>query len=375
MPLSVRFGSHGTKWNEQQRPQCLCKSTHVRRDVLTKNRIWVSPMCQYSAGVDGLPTTWHLVHLGSRAVGGAGVVMAEATAVLPEGRISPADVGLWSDEHIVAWAPIAAFIEAQGSVPAIQLAHAGRKASCATPWAGAGQLTRDAGGWETVGPSSISYSDATRPPREMTAGDFDRIKDAFVSAAVRAVATGFRVIEIHAAHGYLLHECLSPASNKRSDAFGGSLSARIRWPVSVAEAVRAAIPSGTPLVVRISATDWAPDARPAWDLPQSIELCRALQAVGVDMSDVSSGGNLADARMTLGPGYQVRCTLKRTCRRPVFVRRCISHVHRCLSHATRDVCMSPRHPARPSRGANTSRYRSRPRFELLCLESSSVPSG
>jgi 2,4-dienoyl-CoA reductase-like NADH-dependent reductase (Old Yellow Enzyme family) len=270
------------------------------RDVTAKNRVFVSPMCQYSAR-DGMPDEWHLVHLGSRAVGGAGLVMTEATAIVPEGRISPADTGIWSDAHAEAFAPIARFIEAQGAVPAIQLAHAGRKASTAPPWQGGRPVAHAEGGWTPVGPSPIPFADGYETPRELTCGDIDGLMAAFVSAAKRSADAGFRVIELHMAHGYLLHEFLSPLTNTRTDAWGGGFEGRLRLPVEVARAVRSAIPDGMPLLARLSCTDWVEGG---FDLDQAVELARRLAAAGVDLVDCSSGGAVPYARIPAGPGFQ-----------------------------------------------------------------------
>jgi 2,4-dienoyl-CoA reductase-like NADH-dependent reductase (Old Yellow Enzyme family) len=271
------------------------------RDLTFKNRVFVSPMCQYSAE-DGMPTDWHFVHLGSRAVGGAALVMVEATGVSPAGRISPWDTGIWSDAHAEAFARVTAFIHARGSVAGIQIAHAGRKASTDAPWRGGEPLTPDRGGWQPLGPSAIPFDAGHPVPKEMSAGDIDRTVDDFAAAARRALAAGFRVIEIHAAHGYLLHSFLSPLSNRRTDEYGGSLANRMRLPLRVTEAVRAAVPAGLPLFVRISATDWTDGG---WDLPQSIELSKRLKDAGADLVDCSSGGNVPHARIPVEPGYQV----------------------------------------------------------------------
>lgn len=271
------------------------------RGVTLRNRIAVSPMCQYCA-VDGFADDWHLVHLGSRAVGGAALVMAEATGVTPEGRITPGDLGLWSDDHIAPLARIAAFIKRMGAVPAIQLAHAGRKGSCRIPQEGGAQLALDAGGWENLAPSATPFYDADRPPRALDAQGLRRIVDAFVAATRRALAAGFEVIELHAAHGYLLHEFLSPLSNQRTDAYGGSLENRMRLVVETAAAMRQVLPAATPLLTRISATDWVDGG---WDLAQSIELARALSAVGVDLIDCSSGALVPHAKIPVGRNYQV----------------------------------------------------------------------
>lgn len=275
------------------------------RSLDIKNRIWVSPMCQYSSR-DGHPTEWHFVHLGSRAVGGAGLVMVEASGVSPEGRISPADSGLWSEAHAESFKKITAFIKDQGSVPAIQLAHAGRKASTRAPWDGEGEVKPGEGGWQTVAPSALAFKPGYPLPREMKASDLAKVVSDFEKAAELARRAGFQVIEIHMAHGYLLHEFLSPLSNKRTDEYGGSLENRMRLPLKVAEVVRKKWPAELPLFVRISATDWAED-RPeeSWKLADSIELAKRLKALGVDLIDTSSGGLIADAKIPLAPGYQV----------------------------------------------------------------------
>jgi len=270
------------------------------RSVTIPNRVFVSPMCEYSCE-DGVPNDWHMVHLGSRAVGGCGLVLTEAASVSPEGRITPWDAGIWSGEQAEAWKPIVKFIKSQGSVPGIQLAHAGRKASCDKPWNGAKPLARDAGGWKTLGPSNVAFGDYPAP-RAMTPADLQACVADFRLAAGRALEAGFEVAEVHAAHGYLLHEFLSPLSNRRADDFGGSPSNRMRFPLSVVRAVRDAWPKDKPVLVRISASDWKEEG---WDLVQSIAFSRELKALGVDMIDVSSGGNAADQKIALGPGYQV----------------------------------------------------------------------
>ena len=270
-------------------------------DVTLRNRIAVSPMCEYSA-VDGLPDDWHLVHLGSRAVGGAGLVFTEATAVSPEGRISPADTGLWNDAQQVAWARIAGFIAAHGAVPGIQLAHAGRKASTQPPWLGGKALPAGEGAWTPVAPSALAFADDYPQPVALDAAGIAKVVADFAAAAVRSRDAGFRVIEIHAAHGYLLHEFLSPLSNRRADGYGGPLANRARLLREVVAAVRGAWPAPAPLLVRVSATDWVPGG---WDIDDCVELCRWLREDGVDLIDCSSGGNVADARIPVGPGYQV----------------------------------------------------------------------
>ena len=270
------------------------------RELEFKNRLFVSPMCQYSAA-DGVPGDWHLVHLGSRAVGGAGLVMAEAAAVSPEARISPADLGIWNDTQRDALTPIARFIKDQGAVPAIQLAHAGRKASTTPPWQGSKEVAPEAGGWQVVAPSAVPFSPDYPQPRALDIEELDDIEADFLAAAERAQAAGFEVIEIHMAHGYLLHEFLSPLSNRREDAFGGTLENRMRFPLRVAQSLREYWPDNRPVFVRISATDWVAGG---WDVEQSIDFARRLKAVGVDLIDCSSGGNVPDAKIPAGPGYQ-----------------------------------------------------------------------
>lgn len=272
------------------------------KDVTFKNRIGVSPMCQYSAE-DGFANDWHLVHLGSRATGGAALVIVEATAVTPEGRISPQDLGIWKDEHIEPLARIASFIESQGSVPGIQIAHAGRKASMSAPWVGDFTVTPEAGGWTPViGPSAIAFDDNYQVPQAMSKDDIKRIQQAFADAAKRSLKAGFKVLEIHAAHGYLQHEFLSPLSNQRTDEYGGSFENRIRFVTENVAAVQKVWPKELPLFVRISATDWMEGG---WDEEQSVQLSRELKAMGVDLIDVSSGGLVPNAKIQVGPGYQV----------------------------------------------------------------------
>ena len=269
--------------------------------VTFRNRIFVSPMCQYSSR-DGLPTDWHLVHLGSRAVGGAGLVMVEATAVSPEGRISPEDSGLWSDAHAEAFAPIARFISEQGAVAGIQIGHAGRKGSCSAPWRGGAPLGMEAGGWQTLAPSAVPFAVGHPPPRALTLEELEQVEEQFHAAAGRALAAGFQVLEIHMAHGYLLHEFLSPLANRRQDDCGGCLENRLRFPLRVARAVRQAWPEDLPLFVRISATDWAAGG---WDIDQSVLLARALKEIGVDLIDCSSGAVVPNEPIPAGPGFQV----------------------------------------------------------------------
>ena len=270
--------------------------------VTLKNRIVVSPMCQYSAE-NGFPTPWHTVHLGSRAVGGAGLVITEATAVEARGRISPDDAGIWTDAHAEAWAPLTKLITQSGAVPGIQLAHAGRKASTAAPWNGGKGLTLEQGGWRpTLAPSAIAFASDYPTPDAMTIADIDDVVAAFAAAAKRAVGAGFQLIELHGAHGYLIHEFLSPLSNQRTDAYGGSIENRMRFVRRIIAAVREVIPSSMPLALRISATDWAEEG--GWDLEQSVALVEATANDGVTFVDVSSGGTLAHPKIPVGPGYQ-----------------------------------------------------------------------
>lgn len=273
------------------------------RSVTLRNRIGVSPMCQYSAE-GGFANDWHLVHLGSRALGGAGLVIVEATAVTPEGRITPGDLGLWDDRHVEKLRPIARFIEEQGAVPAIQLGHAGRKASTRRPWEGGGPILPDEpGGWQTVAPSPVPFAEGYPAPRALSLDEIRSVVEAFAAAARRALDAGFKIVEIHGAHGYLIHQFLSPVSNRRNDAYGGSFEGRIRLLVEVVEAVRAVWPAELPLFVRLSATDWLSEG--GWDLDQTVDLAKVLAARGVDLIDASSGGNVADAQIPLAPGYQV----------------------------------------------------------------------
>ena len=249
-----------------------------------------------------MPSDWHLVHLGSRAIGGAALVFTEAAAVTPEGRISPEDAGIWNDAQMNAWAPIAAFIKAQGAVPGIQLAHAGRKASTYAPWRGHGKVEPGKGGWDVLGPSGAPFAASYPVPHEMSIAEIAATVDAFAAAAKRSLLAGFEVPEIHGAHGYLLHEFLSPLSNTRTDEFGGSLENRMRFPLQVCAAVREVWPQDLPVFLRISASDWKDGG---WDVAQSIEFCQRAKALGIDLIDVSSGGNAHDAKMTIRPGYQV----------------------------------------------------------------------
>ena len=271
------------------------------RELTLTNRIGVSPMCQYSA-VDGIATDWHLVHLGGFATGGAGLVIAEAAAVVPEGRISAHDLGLWDDGQVPMLRRITDFIHAQGSVAAIQLAHAGRKASTKRPWEGTGLVPPEAGGWPVKGPSPTPFSPDYPVPVAMTVDEIAATVEAFASAARRALAAGFRIVEVHGAHGYLLHEFLSPLSNQRTDAYGGSYENRVRLMHEVCTAVRHIWPAEWPVFVRLSATDWVEGG---WTVDESVRLAGELKALGIDLIDCSSAGLDPRQQITVGPGYQV----------------------------------------------------------------------
>lgn len=271
------------------------------RGITLKNRIVMSPMCQYSA-VDGFADDWHLVHLGSRAVGGAGLIISEAMAVSPEGRISAGDLGIWSDEHIPPLRRITNFIHAQGSVAGVQLAHAGYKASSATPWQGGRYVSKEAGGWIPVSPSATLLGDKKTYSQELTTEGIEQVILDFEKAAQRAIEAGFKVIEIHAAHGYLLNEFLSPVANHRADAFGGNFENRVKLLLQVVEVIRGVIPSETPLLVRISATDWRDDG---WNADDSVRLAGVLKDAGVDLIDCSTGGFVAPSEIPIAPNYQV----------------------------------------------------------------------
>jgi 2,4-dienoyl-CoA reductase-like NADH-dependent reductase (Old Yellow Enzyme family) len=271
------------------------------RSLTLAHRLVVSPMCQYSS-IDGLANDWHLVHLGSRGTGGAALVFTEAAAVTAEGRISPQDLGIWSDVQIPGLRRITDFLHAQGSAAGIQLAHAGRKASTAAPWFGEGTVTPPDGGWEPVGPTGEPFSPHYPVPRALTIPEINGVVRAFEASTRRARDAGFDVIEIHAAHGYLLHQFLSPLVNTRTDDYGGTFDNRVRLTLDVADAVRRAWPDALPVFVRISATDWADGG---WDLDQSIELARRLRAIGIDLIDCSSGGAVRGAKIAVAPGYQV----------------------------------------------------------------------
>ena len=271
------------------------------RDIEFRNRIFLSPMDMYSSE-DGIPSDWHFVHYGTRAVGGAALLIQEATAVAPEGRITLGDLGIWSDKHAEAFKRITAFVKAQGAVPGVQLAHAGRKASVTIAWLGGDRpLTEQEGAWQTLGASPVAFAPSCPVPREMTPEELDEVVSQFATAAKRALVAGYEVVEVHMAHGYLCHQFLSPLSNKRSDEYGGSLINRARLPLRVAEAVRNAWPENLPVFVRVSATDWVEGG---WDLPQTIQFAHLLKNIGIDLIDCSTGGLVSDAKIPAGPGFQ-----------------------------------------------------------------------
>jgi 2,4-dienoyl-CoA reductase-like NADH-dependent reductase (Old Yellow Enzyme family) len=271
------------------------------RDVVLKNRLGISPMDQYSA-VDGFAGDWHLVHYGSRAVGGAALVMQEATSVVPEGRITPGDLGIYREEHTEMFSRITAFIHGQGALSGIQLGHGGRKAGCAVPWKGGKQLTREEGGWETIGPSAVPFNPEDVPPREMDINDIINVEASFKLASTRALHAGYDILEIHAAHGYLFHEFLSPLSNLRTDRYGGSFENRIRLLREIVQAVRPVWPEKLPLFVRISSTDWYEGG---WNIDEAAQLAGILKKEGVDLIDCSSGGLVPYQQIRFSPGYQV----------------------------------------------------------------------
>ena len=273
----------------------------IIKDVKFRNRIAISSMCQYSS-VDGYASDWHLVHLGSRAVGGAGLIMQEATAVSAVGRISPGDLGIYLDDHIKNLKRITTFIHQQGGVAGIQLAHAGRKASCAVPWEGGKQIKKENGGWLTVSPSQIGFYHEDDPPEALDSEGIKKVTDDFKASAVRAMKAEYKVLEIHAAHGYLIHQFLSPLSNHRTDSYGGSFENRIRLLLEITEAIQSVWPHNLPLIVRISATDWAEGG---WNANEAVKLSAILKMKGVDLIDCSSGGLVPDVKIPLGPGYQV----------------------------------------------------------------------
>ncbi|MGI6454428.1 MAG: NADH:flavin oxidoreductase/NADH oxidase [bacterium] len=303
--LEQQLPQHGSKADcahDREVPEIDLLSPLELRGITLRNRVVMSPMCQYSAH-EGMANDWHLVHLGSRAVGGTALVMVEATAVTREGRISPGDLGIWSDAHLEPLARIARFLQSQNAVAAIQLAHAGRKASCDLAWnGGAPLMTPDQGGWQVVAPSPIPFDEGHPIPVELDEAGIEGIIDAFESAARRALQAGFQIIEIHSAHGYLLHEFLSPISNHRTDQYGGSLENRMRLLLRITERLRKLIPDQLPLFVRISATDWVENG---WDIEQSVILARHLKERGVDLIDVSSGGMVPRARIPVAKGYQI----------------------------------------------------------------------
>ncbi|HTQ10788.1 MAG TPA: NADH:flavin oxidoreductase/NADH oxidase [Fimbriimonadaceae bacterium] len=275
---------------------------YTLRSITLKNRIVVSPMCEYSA-VDGVPNDWHFVHLGSRAVGGAALVFTEATAVEADGRISPEDTGIYNDEQEAAWALIAAFVEAQGSVPGIQLAHAGRKASTGSPWSGIGPAGPEHGGWSPIWSSSpTAFADGWQTPVALDESGLERVRAAFREGTVRSQRAGFKVIEVHAAHGYLMGQFLSPLVNQRTDEYGGTLENRMRFPLEIVSIVREAWPAELPILVRISCTDWAEGG---WDVQQSIAFAKECKRLGIEAIDCSSGGTVPWQKIELGPGYQV----------------------------------------------------------------------
>ena len=299
-PASAHGEPSGIQLDRKMSDTDLC-SPLTARGVRLRNRIVMSPMCQYSSE-EGMANDWHLVHLGSRAAGGVALAMVEATAVARDGRITPGDMGIWGDEHIEPLARIARFVHTQGAVAGIQLAHAGRKASCDLPWKGGAKLPISAGGWPVVAPSPIPFNAGDAAPLALDALGIETVIDQFEAAARRALAAGFRIIEIHSAHGYLLHEFLSPLSNQRTDHYGGTLENRARLLLRVAERLRALMPVEMPLFVRISATDWVEGG---WEIEQSVQLARWLKERGVDVVDVSSGGTSPKAGVPIATGYQV----------------------------------------------------------------------
>jgi len=276
-------------------------SSLTLKSLTLKNRIVVSPMCQYSS-MNGFASDWHLVHLGSRAVGGAGLVFSEATAISPEGRISPQDLGIYLDDHIEKLKQITEFVETQGAVPGIQLGHAGRKASTYAPWKGKSQVSQADGGWQNLAPSAIPFGENEIAPKQMDSGDIQKVLDDFMAATSRSLKAGFKIVEIHAAHGYLVHQFLSPLSNHRTDEYGGSFENRIRLLLQIIDVVKIVWPENLPLFVRISATDWAENG---WDADQSVKLAAILLEKGVDVIDVSTGGLVSYAKIQVGPSYQV----------------------------------------------------------------------
>ncbi|MFF6978599.1 NADH:flavin oxidoreductase/NADH oxidase [Streptomyces sp. NPDC008343] len=281
--------------------------TYTLRDVTIPNRVWMPPMCQYSAAPEGLdagvPNDWHFAHYAARAVGGTGLIIVEATGVSPEGRISPYDLGIWNDTQVEAFRRITRFLVAQGTVPAIQLAHAGRKASTDQPWKGGAPVGQDAQGWQPVAPSAVPFADGHPVPTELTVAEIQEVVGQFADAARRALAAGFEIAEIHGAHGYLINEFLSPYSNHRTDEYGGSYENRTRFALQVVDAVREVWPDAKPLFFRISATDWLEED--GWTADDTVRFAADLKAHGIDLLDVSTGGNASGARIPVGPGYQV----------------------------------------------------------------------
>lgn len=277
------------------------------RDTTIPNRVWMPPMCQYSAApqgpLAGVPGDWHFAHYGARAVGGTGLIVVEATGVSPEGRISPQDLGLWNDTQVEAFRRITGFLRSQGTVPAIQLAHAGRKASTAQPWKGGAPVGPDAHGWQPMAPSALAFDERHPVPTELTTARIQEIVGQFADAARRALAAGFEIVEIHGAHGYLIHEFLSPHSNHRTDAYGGSYENRTRFALEVVDAVREVWPDDKPLFFRVSATDWLEEG--GWTPDDTVRFAHDLRAHGIDLLDVSTGGNVPRVRIPTGPGYQV----------------------------------------------------------------------
>ncbi len=301
LEVSHSYGSQSACLHDQSIPELELLSPLKIRDLVLLNRVVMSPMCQYSAE-NGIANDWHFVHLGSRAVGGTGLIMVEATAVTSQGRITLGDLGLWDDAQIEPLARIVRFIRQQETVAGIQLAHAGRKASCHVPWLGGRPLTSEQGAWATVAPSSIAFGDNSPVPIALDECGIEEVITAFVQAAERALQAGFQVIEIHAAHGYLLHSFLSPLSNQRTDIYGGTLDNRMRLLLEVARRIRNIVPQGMPLFVRISATDWVEGG---WDIQQSVILSSELKVLGVDLIDVSTGGLVPHAKIPVEKGYQV----------------------------------------------------------------------
>jgi 2,4-dienoyl-CoA reductase-like NADH-dependent reductase (Old Yellow Enzyme family) len=302
---ALHHGALADADHDRESPEVDLLSPLTIRGVTLRNRIVMAPMCQYSAE-EGMANDWHLVHLGSRAAGGVALVIVEATSVTWDGRITPGDLGIWTDAHIEPLARIARFIHSQGAIAGIQLAHAGRKASSDLPWKGGHTLkTAAEGGWPVVAPSPIPFNEGDPAPIELDEKGIDGIVDAFEAGARRAVTAGFKILEIHAAHGYLLHEFLSPLSNRRTDQYGGSLENRMRLLLRVSERLRGLMPDDMPLFVRISATDWVEGG---WDIEQSVELCKRLKPMGVDLIDVSTGALVPTARIPVAKGYQVPCS-------------------------------------------------------------------